>query len=330
MKSSLKFILSLQLKCLKISKQNSGFTLIELLVAIILAVLVIAPLMAFMIGILDSDRKEQAKATTEQEVQSALDYIARDLQQAVYIYDADGVTRVRDTTTPFNPTNSGIKDQIPPVKSAPNCSPVSGTNTNVCTPVLVFWKREFIADSVGVSSATDTARDDGYAYSLVAYYLITNPNASNSTWSPAARIGRFQIRGVVSSATANTTGLESDTGFNPPPLGDTITGATLKERMNQWQTSLTGTNTYTQRVDTLLDFVSTSAPIVTCSSGQLVGTGGFSVCVDAAEVLAQVNLRGNAFVRLNNNNNIAYNNNLSAYFPSGSIRAQGRGFLYTK
>jgi len=327
--SSLKFLLSLQLKRLKINQTNKGFTLIELLVAIILAFLVITPLMMFMMGVLDSDRREQAKATTEQEIQAALDYIARDLQQAVYIYDADGITRDRNTT---NTANSGIRDQIPPVKSAPNCS-----DSSVCTPILVFWKREFVPNSVGVSSASDTVRDDGFAYSLVAYYLITNTNSTNinTTWSRSARIGRFELRGSVNAANSNTS---ANTGFNPPPLSDSFTGSTLKDKMNQWQSALTGTQTYDKRVETLVDFISTSttAPATTCSSGQRVGNdtsgnvSGFYACVDAAQVVAQVYLRGNAFARLYNNNNIAFSNSVSTYFPTASIRAQGRGFLFTK
>lgn len=326
MNNSLKFLLGLQLKRLKINQTNKGFTLIELLVAIILAFLVITPLMMFMMGVLDSDRREQAKATTEQEIQAALDYIARDLQQAVYIYDADGVTRDRNTTTI---TSSGIRDQIPPVKTAPNCS-----DSSVCTPILVFWKREFVAESVGVSSATDTVTDDGFAYSLVAYYLITNTNGANTTWSRSARIGRFELRGSVNAANANNKA-SAKTGFNPPPLLDTFTGSTLKERMNQWQTALGASENYTTQtpVVTLVDFISTTGPTGgVCPSPRLVGslTSGFFACVDAAQVVAQVSLRGNAFARLYNNNNILFSNSVSTYFPSASIRTQGRGFLFTK
>lgn len=339
----LKFILSLQLKSSGINNQTNGFTLIELLVAMVLAVLVITPLMAFMINIMDSDRKEQAKTNTEQEIQAALDYIARDLQQAVYIYDADGVTRDQSNT---NKTLWGIRDQIPPVKSAPSCSPTSASNPSVCTPILVFWKREFIANSVGISSNTQTSEaqtDDGYAYSLVAYYLITNPNNSNSTWSKEARIGRFQIRGKVNALYANDKGNDPDTGFNPPPLSDNISGATLKERMNQWQTSLGASENYGSDtpVVTLVDFISTTGPSITTNtagvcpgtnaSPKLVGSlsGGFFACVDAEQVLAQVYLRGNALARIQNNN-LAYNDSRKNYFPTASIRAQGRGFLFTK
>ena len=327
---SLKFILSNQLKRSRINKTISGFTLIELLVAMVMAVLIITPLMAFMINILDGDRKEQAKATSEQEIQAALDYIARDLQQAVYIYDADGVTRNTNTTI----SSSGIADQIPPVKSASSCSPTSSTNLNVCTPILVFWKRQLIADSVGISASTQTGAnaDDGFAYSLVAYYLITNPNQTNDTWSQEARIGRFELRGPVNATNANATGSASDTGFNPPSINKS--GASLKEKMNQWQTALGASANYStgNQVVTLVDYISTTAPSSTpCSSPNLVGsqTSGFFACVDATQVLAQVYIRGNALARVQNNN-LAYNVNTKSYFPNASIRVQGRGFLFTK
>jgi hypothetical protein len=46
-----------------------------LLVGLILAFLVITPLLGFMISIMTQDRQEQAKAASEQEIQSALNYI---------------------------------------------------------------------------------------------------------------------------------------------------------------------------------------------------------------------------------------------------------------
>ncbi|MBW4479708.1 MAG: hormogonium polysaccharide secretion pseudopilin HpsC [Tolypothrix brevis GSE-NOS-MK-07-07A] len=321
MRSSLKFILSLKLKCFGINNKNSGFTLIELLIGMVLAILIITPLLGFMIDILDTDRKEQAKATSEQEIQAALDFIERDLQQAVYIYDTDGLTRIANTTTPIN---SGIKDQIPPLKGAPNC-----TDGTICTPVLVFWKREYLADSVGVTSKTDPVKDDGFAYSLVAYYLITNSTERNITWSRSARIGRFQIRGKVSAENYNK-GEDSSPGYNPPPLDPTIPGSTLKEKMNQWKADSAA---YTARVETLLDYISTSGPAITCPTGSVgigTNTSGFYACVEAEKVLAKIHLRGNAYFRLDKNNQIQYSNTAATYFPTASIQVQGRGFLPAK
>ncbi|PMB02355.1 prepilin-type cleavage/methylation domain-containing protein, partial [Fischerella thermalis CCMEE 5196] len=90
-----KWILMNQLKHFKSKQKISGFTLIELLVALLLAFLVITPLLGFMINIMDTDRKEQAKINSEQEIKAALDFIARDLQQAVFIYNADGIKAIR-------------------------------------------------------------------------------------------------------------------------------------------------------------------------------------------------------------------------------------------
>ncbi|MBD0262648.1 MAG: prepilin-type cleavage/methylation domain-containing protein, partial [Tolypothrix sp. Co-bin9] len=235
--------------------------------------------------------------------------------------DADGLTRNANTT----PTNSGIKDQIPPLQGAPNC-----TDGTICTPVLVFWKREYLADSVGVSSKTSAEKDDGFAYSLVGYYLIRNPTGGNTTWSRSARISRFQVRGKISAAYSNTKGEDSSPGFNPPPLDPTIPGSTLKEKMNQWKADSAA---YTSRAETLLDYISTSGPGISCPAGsQGIGTNtsGFYACVEAEKVLAKIHLRGNAYFRLNNNNQIQYSDRVATYFPTASIQVQGRGFLPVK
>ncbi len=119
-------------KDLKQSSQDAGFTLIELLVAMIISFLVITPLLTFMINILDTDRREQAKSNSEQEVQTAVDYIAQDLQQAIYIYDAKGIKSIRERLR-----FAGDTDKV---------------------PVLVFWKRKIIEDAIKVTSTTTKKR----------------------------------------------------------------------------------------------------------------------------------------------------------------------------
>ena len=96
------------------SDSQQGFTLLELLVAMILASIVIGSLLTFMLSILNTDRREQAKSASEQEIQAALEYISRDLQQALYVYDSSALTANHSTT----PATSGIADQIPPRKSS--------------------------------------------------------------------------------------------------------------------------------------------------------------------------------------------------------------------
>lgn len=355
--NSLKFLLSNYLKLKRSSRSasaSSGFTLIELLVAMIIAALVIGSLLGFMLNILTTDRREQAKSTSEQELQAAIDYIGRDLAQAVYVYDADGISRNKDTSANAA-TLSGIRNQIPPVKPAPGCD-----STANCEPILVFWKRTSLPRDLGVTSSSGTNttvgclatlpgggcnNQDYFAYSLVAYYLIKD-NATGTNWSNTARrIGRFEIRdGIRTADTSKPTRSETvngqtisvnyllfpSAGFMAPNLS--LSGD-LKARMNQWTTHSTDYNT---NVDTLVDFVdqntiASSLPF-TCASPQRVpaatATGipdSFYACVDSSRTLAQVYLRGNALARFSKTSN--YSPTQSAYFPTTQIQVQGRGFL---
>jgi type II secretory pathway pseudopilin PulG len=317
MRKSLKFLLQQSHQTRKIS----GFTLTELLVGMAMASLVITPLFSFALNIMESDRKEQAKATTEQEIQSALDYIAQDLEQAIYIYDADGLNNSSADSS------SGIKDQIPPVSAASGC----GSSTPTCVPVLVFWKREHRPGVLPVSGSS--LKDDAFVYSLVAYYLI---KSNSSTWSSAARIGRFEIKDGVRNPTSPTnsdgtpnfiTNEPTSTGFQLFDLS--VTGSSLKEKMNRWKKA---SGNYTTNVLTLIDYVDHS--ILTpqaCPTGmQRVPStetlpGGFYTCVDSATTSAQVYIRGNALARLGNNS--TFSTNQAAYFPSATIQVKGRGFL---
>ncbi|MBV8885596.1 MAG: hormogonium polysaccharide secretion pseudopilin HpsC [Chroococcidiopsidaceae cyanobacterium CP_BM_RX_35] len=323
------------------SRLPKGFTLIELLVAIILAFLVLVPLFGLMINIMNTDHREQAKATSEQEIQIALDYISQDLEQAVYIYDADGLNHNSTDNPP------GIKDQIPPIaKDSANCS-----DPNSCVPVLVFWKREFNQDAVpvngtppcqrgescvdrpsAVTDPTSSQKDDSFVYSLVAYYLIEgNKTTNSSSESPMAQIGRFQIKdGVRNPNDSNSYVNEKDTdigrslGFKPFDLS--LSG-TLKQKMNRWTNA---GEEYTARTDTLINYIDQDDNITAnCATNtqQVPSTliGGFYACVDSSITLAQVYMRGNALARIQQSPK--YNPSLSTYFPIASIQVQGRGLL---
>ncbi|OWY64816.1 hypothetical protein B7486_45365 [cyanobacterium TDX16] len=315
------------------AQKSRGFTLIELLIAMVMSSIILGALLTFINTLLNSERQEQAKATTEQEIQAALDYIAQDLQQAVYIYDADGLN---NTYTNATDTTPGIQDQIPPVADrADGC----GSSTPTCVPVLVFWKREYKQGVMPVTGITD--KDDTFVYSLVAYFL-TKGDSSN-IWSNNARIRRFQIQGGVVNPTTPTntngspnyiTGETPSNGFMPFNL--TVPGSTLQEKMNRWQKATTSKNIgnavdYNAEARVLIDFVDKNITDITpnCSTGtqQVPSTlvGGFYACVNSAKTIAQVFVRGNALARLNPNN--TYNSTQSVYFPTTSIHVKGRGFL---
>ncbi|MEQ9355671.1 hormogonium polysaccharide secretion pseudopilin HpsC [Coleofasciculus chthonoplastes] len=342
----LKFRLINQLQHHKQGQTPKGFTLIELLVAIILAALVITPLLGFMINILSTDRKEQAKATSEQEIKAALDYMAQDLQQAVYIYNADSLTR----TSAQNPP--GIKDQLPPeVTTGVNGCSVSGSDT--CEPILVFWKRELEKNAIPVTgctaSPTKDCKDDTYVYSLVGYYLISGNNTGN-TWSDVARIARFEISdGVIDPAqpTQNNepnyiTNHSPDGGFAPFSLSGS---GDLNLKMNRWTKSSTnynvsfGNTVLADYIDNTSVALSTASSAISCDTAngeQMVPkpptpptAKGFYACVNSQENYARLYLRGNAKARLQTNN-IAYNANNSTFFPTATMQVEGRGTLFTR
>ncbi|BAB73469.1 hormogonium polysaccharide secretion pseudopilin HpsC [Anabaena sp. FACHB-709] len=340
MMRALKFLLQNQLKRSKLIEEVGGFSLIELLVAMILAVLVITPLMGFMISVMNADRQEQAKVSSEQEIQAAVDYIARDLQQAIYIYDSAGI--------------DAIRNELP-----------SSTSTDR-VPVLVFWKRELIEDIITVTAGE---KDDTYVYSLVAYYLIKD---SNTNWSNAARIARWQIRdGVLTTASSGVTcdgytGKYISNDYCPSKgfaLFSLDGAGTIHEKMNAWKRLSQYTTKDTNGADVvnnvtpgapvvLVDYIDQTIPNspliippskITCPTGStLVAPDttnfntrdtfkmtSFYACVDRVNTTAQVFLRGNAIARLQSNN-LNYADNKRAYFPNASIRVQGRGYLFTQ
>lgn len=344
---TLKLLLSSQLKRCKLTQKTSGFTLIELLVAMVLAGLVITPLLTFMINIMESDRNEQSKAKSEQELQAALDYIARDLEQAIYIYDGDGLTKNNNSATP---ADSGIKNQIPPTVPATGCSDASK-----CYPVLVFWKRENKKNVVPFNSTTSTAScpndpspcDDTFVYSLVGYYLIKDND--NNNWSKAARIGRFQIQDGVKGSNGDyiyPTDEENgrDSGFE---VFNTTLKGNLKVKMNQWKKK--EGESYTAPTVVLLDYIDQSTvgvPKVKCPDddpkndwqavpdddnaavNSIFKTHSFYACINSSRTLAQVYLRGNALARIKDSG--TYSEANSAYFPQVSIQVKGRSFLESK
>ena len=354
MKKPLKFLLSSKFKTQKRPQKKGGFTLIELLVGLIMGALIITPLLGFMINVMSSDRQEQAKSASEQEIQTALDYISRDVSQAIFIYDGFGVQSLVSNNTLPRPAGES-------------------------TPVLVFWKRE-IKPKILPNNPNNDGQDDAFALSLVAYYLIKDTTCSGtSTWSCTARIGRVQMDEAVKDPIDETRPPivpANPPNFTTPFVPATTTTAptsalaqTLEQRMNNWTTAdLTGV-----QVQTLIDYVDQttltngSPPITACSTegrdgrpdapnplpagydGKAVPytfrqtpndsstvpaslkTGSFYACVykdkDKPD-LAQVFIRGNSLARISSKNNPPeYSANKTAYFPKASIQVQGRGLI---
>ena len=151
-------------------------------------------MLGFVVDMLNTDRREQVKSNTEQDIQAAVDFIAQDLSQAIYIYDNNAIY-VGTTDAPR------ILDQLP--------KPDNGS------PILVFWKRQQIKDAISVNTNTDTTHrvlpincnknnlvkdcNDTYVRSLVAYYQIKELDPKSPWCQPSGkncptRIARYEIK----------------------------------------------------------------------------------------------------------------------------------------
>jgi len=270
------------------SAPSRGFTLLELLVALVMASLVVTALLSFVVSITNTEKRELAKSTSQQEMQNAIDYMVRDVQEAVYIYD--------------NTSLSLIRGRIPPNANAIAGCGNSGNPTN-CEPILVFWKRraldrcdELGGQRVGLVTGRELAPaptnclngNDTFVYSLVVYYLIRDVNpGQNPTWSNTARVGRFEIRDGVPDPTKTSsdltrfdTGIQPDNGFQPFSLPD-ITPATTQDEivrtLGEWKSTLDVTypragQPYPNNLQILVDFIDDTSLTAPAPSNVIANT----------------------------------------------------------
>jgi prepilin-type N-terminal cleavage/methylation domain-containing protein len=257
---------------LRLSKQNqsTGFTLIELLVALFIGSVITGALLFMVVKLLETNQREAARSDTQREVQMALDYISRDLREAVYVYD--GRCLVNDSPA-LHPN--------PPVPSSPNCSgllsylptPISGGATTL--PVLAFWKVEDLPKNLKDNCSNNASAYSSTAtyppaitgvpcvsrrmYTLVVYTLDTDN--SSGTWRGRARIKRYNLPQFTDSAGAGGTQPAVTPGWLYP-VGDN-TGFSYWPNDKDYQPITTG---YTPPVSpatsannqVLLDFVDTN------------------------------------------------------------------------
>lgn len=177
----------------------------------------ITALLSFVVDLVGTDRRENARATTQQDMQTALNFMVDDLRQAVYVYDK--VDQPRDAAGP-------LKNYLPDFSSL-------GSDV---TPVLAFWKAErlpYETNQTLPSGGNCNQNPDEAcqvlirrrAYTLVVYLLARNPSNSPK-WKGQYRVLRYALRKYnnLPSLTqtpgyASPVGSESSTSFMSWPVG---------------------------------------------------------------------------------------------------------------
>jgi Tfp pilus assembly protein PilW len=319
-------------------KTEKGMTLVELLVGSIMAFLIITPMLAFVVDMLNTDRREQVKSNTEQDLQAAVDFIAQDLSQAIYIYDGKTLNQIRDQL------------------------PQNGVPTKV--PILVFWKRQLIKKSIPVDASTVKPIDciqsnapcnDAYLSSLVAYYQFKD---TDNTWCQPSgnncptRIARYEITDGVKNPLTQAYYDESETiegqrkdlafndnfDFSKPTENVTTKDnfpapEVLVNYIDHSTTNVPGPPDCKIALGVVDPTAAGSTPIK--AEDLLITDGGpsnpnpthsFYACVDTARNIARVTIRGNSLRRLQTNDT-DYKAEKSAYFPTASVQVEGLGGL---
>ena len=328
------------------AQTEKGMTLIELLIGTVMAFLIITPMLGFVVDMLNTDRREQVKSNTEQDIQAAVDFIAQDLSQAIYIYD--------------NNANTGI----PAIK---NFLPPTGDDQ---IPILVFWKRQILEKSLPVNTSLTPEPEncdpkakpgekgdcnDTYVLSLVAYYQFKN---KDDTWCQPSggadtcptRIARYHIQDGLENKgnPAKPYTIFKDGQKTSKAYNGTASATTPSFDITNPEKNVTNLGISWDGFDVLVNYIDHSpGPILTsCTTAlgnptdpkdstrfldestlQVTDTKGrnsFYACVDTQKNLARVTIRGNSLRRLQTNN-AEYNASKSAFFPTATVQVQGLG-----
>lgn len=188
-------------------RKPKGFTLIEVLVSVAIGWVVISGILFFIVQLMQTDRREYAVSETQREMSIALDYIAADLKEAIYVYEGDCLGAAARGTSGSSNYCPGLGAWIP------------FTSNNV-TPVLAFWKLEPLpysssenlpASCTPGSTSTSSCQDvllSRSTYTLVVYGLRRR---QNETWEGPAQITRFQLRQY-----SNVASLTPTKGYRDP------------------------------------------------------------------------------------------------------------------
>ncbi len=206
--SSLHWLMSVHCK-LQTTGARSGFTLLELLVALIIGAIITTLVLGFTVQLMTNNQREASRSDTQREVQAAIDYINRDVREAVYVYDGECL---RNTGSKSAGSEVNLGNPCPGILRFLPTELNSATNL----PVLAFWRLDPLPQAV-LNACSANARDivtnraSAFAtlpcsarkmYTLVVYSL----NQGNpGTWRGRSRITRYTLPQFTEGGGTNPT-----------------------------------------------------------------------------------------------------------------------------
>jgi prepilin-type N-terminal cleavage/methylation domain-containing protein len=273
--------------------RRGGFTLIELLVAIIIGSIIVTVLLQLVLELLQVERRETAIDNVQKDMRRALDYIAADVQEAVYVYSS--------------PSTSQAVVSLAAVDGRVQQNDV----------VLAFWRVDPLDDEEfttlgdcsgmgGQQEECEVLKVRQATYSLVIYQLETS---TDPTWDGKARISRYRLPKYTSITSSS---LNSTPGYSEP-----VAAADPSIGFETWQ--VTGGNAGGNK-DILVDYVDDPVPnasalttlvssgVLSCPTGMKrspdsttqTTTTSFFVCVqDPTAAIGNLNQDVEIFLRGN-------------------------------
>jgi prepilin-type N-terminal cleavage/methylation domain-containing protein len=186
----------------------AGFTLIELLVALIIGSIITILMLGFTVQLMTNNQREGSRSDTQREMQAAIDYINRDVREAVYVYDGECLR-------PNGEKPSGAAKCPGILKYLP-----TQLNSATNLPVLAFWRLDPLpanlltscsANANVIVAGTASAEISNIPcaarkmYTLVVYSL--NNDNPNDSWRGRTRIKRYTLQQYTEgSGTTQTPG----------------------------------------------------------------------------------------------------------------------------
>ncbi len=186
------------------SLRITGFTLIELLVAILIGSLITFLLMGLVIDLAEANQRDSSKSQVQQDMQMAIDYMAQDLREAVFVYNGQCLSTGETAASGFRCPR--LIDHLP-----------ADLSSNGRTPVLAFWRTDPLPVGIAAFCGTNaqSLRDrtpnpadpisgvclSGRTYSLIVYVLDTD--VANQ-WGGEAQVRRFRLARFRDNATDAT------------------------------------------------------------------------------------------------------------------------------
>ncbi len=182
-----------------------GFTLLELLVAILIGGIITSGLLFLVIEMLRVNNREERLTQTQQDMRRALDYMASDVGEAVFVY-----SNLADADSGY--------DLLAQLDNSPA--------DDGAIPVLAFWRLDPLSDDEidGLTEFCDDQPENGRdeceallvrqnTYTLVVYFHQENDD--DGIWEGQSRIIRWELPAYDE---VSDDALERNQGYADPTL----------------------------------------------------------------------------------------------------------------